>query len=68
MQNDKLWFNNRPQEKLGYRSLLLTGLGGSTWDASKGHMGRSRPSTDTYREIGPGHMSLLGSRGGVLLG
>lgn len=38
-------FNNRPEEKLKYSS-LLTGLGGSTRQALRGPMGRLRLSAD----------------------
>lgn len=42
-------FRNTPQERLKERSLLLTGPGGSTWHTSRGHMGRSRQSTEKDR-------------------
>lgn len=38
----KLQFNNKLQEKLKQRGLLLTGIAGSTQNVSRGHMGRSR--------------------------
>ena len=58
-------FNNRPQEKLKWRSLLLTGPGGSTRHTSRGPMGRSRRRADRDRQD-LGHVPLLGSMGRVL--
>ena len=42
--------------------------GGSTWHASRGHMGRSRQSTDREREMEPEGHPVLGSLRGVPLG
>lgn len=59
--------STKDQEKLKYRSLLLTGPGGSTRYALRGHMGKSRQSAGRGREsLGLGHMSLLESMGRVL--
>lgn len=57
-------FNKRPQEKLKYRSLLLTGPGGSTQQASRAHPGSWRQTE--RQNLGP--MPLLGSVGRVLWG
>lgn len=54
-------------KKFKWRSLLLTGPGGSTWHTLRGHTGRSMQSADVERQD-LGHMLLLGSMGGVLGG
>lgn len=64
MPNGELRFDNRPQEKLKQRSLLLTDSGGNTRQVSRSHTGKSRqrPRQDV------GHMPLLVSMVGVVLG
>lgn len=59
-------FNNRPQDKLKQRSLLLTCPGGSTrmlQGATQGCQGRAQTERQDL-----GHMLFLGSVGGVLWG
>ena len=60
-------FHNRPrpQEKSKWRSLLLTGGGGSTWHTSRGHTGRSRQGQAEREWQDLGHMPFLGFVGAV---
>lgn len=62
MLNSGPQFNNRPQEKLKKRILLLSGPKGRNWHALRGHMGMSRQSAEMG---GLGLLSLLGSASGA---
>ena len=53
MPDGALWFDNRPQEKLKWRSLLPTGAGGSTWHASRGPHEEVKAEC-RQKEAGPG--------------
>lgn len=61
----ELRFNNRPQEKLKKRSLLLTGPRENTWPWARVEV---KAKKDKQMETKSGHMLLLGSVGRVLGG
>ena len=58
------WVKQRPRKVKGRRSVLMS-LAEGTRPDSRDQAGRSRKRVDT-ESLGPGHMALLGSVGGVI--